>query len=156
LQEREDCPKLFAAVEEVAKRVDTEPVDEIWISPGAAFYVTQAGRGPLGVFGGRQRLLMLRPCVVGYLSGSRAEAILAHEYAHFSHADTFWSRFLFQVTLSLRVAMREMAKSGGWITYVNPFYWFFYLYNRSYSMLSAGFSRSREYLADRMACSLYG
>src|SRR5262249_31710964 len=66
------------------------------------------------------------------------------------------NRFLFQVTLSLRTAMREMARTGAWFTYVNPFYWFFWLYSKSYSLLSAGFSRSREFLADRMACSLYG
>ncbi len=116
----------------------------------------QAGRGPFGCFGGRKRVLMVGMCVMHYLSISELKSILAHEYAHFSHADTFWSRFLFQVTLSLRVAMREMAKSGGWVTYVNPFFWFFFLYSKSYSMLSAGFSRSREYLADRMACSVYG
>jgi Zn-dependent protease with chaperone function len=93
---------------------------------------------------------------MNFLTVSELKAILAHEFAHFSHADTYWNRFLFQVTLSLRTAMREMARTGGWVTWVNPFYWFFYLYSKSYGMLSAGFSRSREYLADRMACTLYG
>src|SRR5207249_4864613 len=37
-----------------------------------------------------------------------------------------------------------------------PFFWFFWLYSKSYNLLSAGFSRSREFLADRMACVLYG
>ncbi|HKB40554.1 MAG TPA: M48 family metalloprotease, partial [Gemmataceae bacterium] len=155
-KDRGDCPKLFAALEEVARRVDTEPVDEVWISPGADFGVHQEGRGPFGMFGGRKRVLTLGLCVLDFLSISELKAILAHEYAHFSHADTHWNRFLFQVTLSLRTAMREMARTGGWVTYVNPFYWFFWLYGRSYALLSAGFSRSREYLADRMACSLYG
>jgi Zn-dependent protease with chaperone function len=49
-----------------------------------------------------------------------------------------------------------MAGSSGWLTYVNPFYWFLWLYYRSYSLLAAGYSRSREFLADRMAASLYG
>jgi Zn-dependent protease with chaperone function len=30
------------------------------------------------------------------------------------------------------------------------------LYYKAYNLLSAGFSRSREFLADRMACSIYG
>jgi Zn-dependent protease with chaperone function len=153
---REEAPKLYAALAEVAQRVDTDPVDEVWIAPGADFGVHQEGRGPFGVFGGRKRVLTLGLCVMHYLSVSEFKAILAHEYAHFSHADTFWNRFLFQVTLSLRTAMREMARTGGWFTYVNPFYWFFWLYSRSYSLLSSGFSRSREFLADRMACTLYG
>src|SRR5262249_33677196 len=118
---RKDCPKLWAAIAEVAQRVDTEPVDELWISPGADFCVHQEGRGPFGMFGGRKRVLTLGLCVMHYLTVSELKAILTHEYAHFSHADTFWNRFLFQVTLSLRIAMREMARTGGWVTYVNPF-----------------------------------
>jgi Zn-dependent protease with chaperone function len=153
---RRDCPKLYAALDEVARRVETDPVDEVWIAPGADFGVHQEGRGPFGVFGGRKRVLTLGLCVMHYLSISEFKSILAHEYAHFSHADTYWNRFLFQVTLSLRTAMREMARTGGWVTYVNPFFWFFWLYSRSYSLLSSGFSRSREFLADRMACTLYG
>jgi Zn-dependent protease with chaperone function len=155
-KDRDDCPKLWKAIDEVAQRVDTEAPDQIFISPGATYGVYQEGRGPFGVFGGRKRVLILGLCVMNFLSISELKAILAHEFAHYSHADTFWNRFLFQVTLSLRTAMREMARTGGVFTWVNPFFWFFWLYSKTYSMLSAGFSRSREFLADRMACSQYG
>jgi Zn-dependent protease with chaperone function len=155
-KDREDCPGLFAAIDEVARRVDTEPPDEVYLSPGNAFCVHQEGRGPFGVFGSRKRVLTVGLCVMDCLTVVELKSILAHEFAHFSHADTYWNRFLFQVTLSLRTAMREMARTGGVLTYGNPFYWFFWLYSKSYSLLSAGFSRSREYLADRMACTLYG
>jgi Zn-dependent protease with chaperone function len=155
-KERADCPRLYQALDEVAQRVDTEPVDEVYLSPGADFGVHQEGRGPFGVFGGNKRVLTLGLCVLHFLTVAELKAILAHEYAHFSHADTYWNRFLFQVTLSLRTALRRMADSGGWVTWVNPFYWFFWLYNKAYQLLASGFSRSREFLADRMACSLYG
>jgi Zn-dependent protease with chaperone function len=151
-----DCPRLYQALDEVTKRVDTDPPDEVFLSPGNDFCVHQESRGPFGVFGARKRVLTLGLCMMNFLTVSELKAILAHEFAHFSHADTFWNRFLFQVTLSLRVAMREMARTGGWVTWVNPFYWFFWLYSKSYSLLAAGFSRSREFLADRMACTLYG
>jgi Zn-dependent protease with chaperone function len=155
-KDRDDCPRLWAAVEEVARRVDTGPPDQVYIAPGAEFSVHQEGRGPFGMFGSRKRVLTVGLCVLNFLSEGELKSILAHEFAHFSHADTHWNRFLFQVTLALRTAMREMARTGGWVTYVNPFYWFFWLYSKSYSLLSAGFSRSREFLADRMACTLYG
>ena len=154
--EPEDAPKLFRAIDEVADKVDTEPPDEVWLSPGCEFSVYQIGRGPFGAFGGKRRVLTVGLCVMNFLTVAEFKSILAHEFAHFSHADTFWSRFLYQVTLSLNVAANEMARTGGVITYVNPFYWFFRLYGKSYSLLSAGFSRSREFLADRMACLLYG
>ncbi|MGE3804732.1 MAG: M48 family metallopeptidase [Gemmataceae bacterium] len=155
-KQRTQCPKLFAAIDEVAARVETEPPDEVWIAPGAEFSVCQRGRGPFGVFGGSRRVLTLGLCVLHFLTESEFKSILAHEFAHFSHADTYWHRFIYQVTLSLRTALGEMARTGGWVTWINPFYWFFWLYSRSYSLLAAGFSRSREFLADRMACSHYG
>jgi hypothetical protein len=84
------------------------------------------------------------------------QSILAHEYAHFSHRDTFYCRFIYQVSLSIQEALRGMGQSGGQLNYINPFFWFLVLYHRAYTLLSAGFSRSREFLADRMAASLYG
>lgn len=153
---RRQCPRLFDAIDEVAERIDTEPPDEVWISPGAMFAVHQEGRGPFGMFGSRKRVLTLGLCVMSFLTVGELKGILAHEFAHFSHADTVWSRFLFQVTLSRRIVLRDMARTGGWVTWFNPFYLFFWCFGRSYDLLAAGFSRSREFLADRMACVLFG
>ena len=153
---RKECPKLFTAIYDVAERVDTDPPDEVWIAPGAEFSVYQKGRGPFGMFGSRKRVLTIGLCVLSFLTIDEFKSILAHEFAHFSHADTFWHRFLFQVHLSLNTAIKEMARTGGWVTYLNPFFWFFWLYSRSFGLLASGFSRSREFLADRMACQLYG
>ncbi len=151
-----DCPRLFAAVKDVAERVDTDPVDEIWIAPGADISVHQEGRGPFGLFGSRRRVLTLGLCMMPYLTITELKSILAHEYAHFSHQDTMYNRFVAQVSLAIGKARQGMAETGGWVTWINPFYWFFFLYAKSYALLSSGFSRSREYLADRMACCLYG
>jgi Zn-dependent protease with chaperone function len=96
-------------------------------------------------------LAMLRTLTIPEL-----KSILAHEYAHFSHQDTHYSRFIHRVDLSIHTALSGMGAAGGKLNYVNPFFWFLVLYYRAYSLLSAGFSRSREYLADRMSCSLYG
>ena len=49
-----------------------------------------------------------------------------------------------------------MGQAVGKLNYVNPFFWFFWLYYKAYMLLSAGFSRSREFLADRLSASLYG
>jgi Zn-dependent protease with chaperone function len=151
-----ECPRLFAVVTEVAGRVDTQPVDEIYLAPGSEIGVHQAGRGPFGLFGVKRRVLTLGLSTMHYLTVTELKAILAHEYAHFSHADTFVNRFVYQVSLTIGETLRGMANAGGNLNYVNPFYWFLVLYHKSYSLLSAGYSRSREFLADRMAASLYG
>jgi Zn-dependent protease with chaperone function len=49
-----------------------------------------------------------------------------------------------------------MGASADTLNYFNPFYWFLFLYIRPYRSLAAGCSRSREFLADRMAASQYG
>jgi Zn-dependent protease with chaperone function len=151
-----DCARLFQVVRDVGKQVDTRAVDQVYIAPGSTICVHQEGRGPFGIFGVKRRVLTLGLATLRYLSVTELRAILAHEYAHFSHKDTAYSRFIHQVTVSIGEALRGMGAAGGKLNYVNPFYWFFVLYYRAYSLLSAGFSRSREFLADRMAACLYG
>ncbi|MFO0807650.1 MAG: M48 family metalloprotease [Gemmataceae bacterium] len=151
-----ECPRLHALVAEVAGRIDTAPVDEIYLSPGASIGVHQTGRGPFGLFGVSKRVLTLGLTAMESLTLGELRSILAHEYAHFSHADTAVNRFVYQVSLSIGESLNGMRATGGFLNYVNPFYWFLVLYHKAYELLSAGYSRSREFLADRMAVSLYG
>jgi Zn-dependent protease with chaperone function len=151
-----DCPRLHAAVQEVAARTETDPVDEIYISPGSAIGVRQEGRGPFGMFGVKRRVLTLGLSTMYYLTVTELKAILAHEYAHFSNRDTFYIRFIHRVPMSIEAALEGMGQAVGKLNYVNPFFWFFWLYYKAYMLLSAGFSRSREFLADRLSASLYG
>jgi Zn-dependent protease with chaperone function len=151
-----DCPRLYELLGGVAERVDTRPVDEVIIAPGSSIGVHQEGRGPFGIFGVSRRILTLGMSTMHFLTRSELQAILAHEYAHFSHRDTFYNRFIYQVQLSIGEALQGMGRSGGTINYVNPFFWFLYIYYKTYNLLASGYSRSREFLADRMACCLYG
>jgi Zn-dependent protease with chaperone function len=151
-----DCPRLFAALRDVASRTESRPIDEVFLGPGSEIGVHQDGRGPFGMFGVKRRVLSLGLGAMPSLSVDELKSILAHEYAHFSHSDTFYSRFIQQVSLSIATALGGMAAAGGALNYVNPFYWFFWLYYHAYSLLSRSFWRSREYLADRMAVGLYG
>jgi Zn-dependent protease with chaperone function len=153
---RADCPQLFRVIEEVAQKVDTAPVDELYLAPGASIGVHQEGRGPFGMFGVKKRVLQLGMSTMHFLTVNELKSILAHEYAHFSHADTFLSRFIYQVHLSIETTIESMAATGGFYNFVNPFFWFLRLYLKCYNLLAAGYSRSREFLADRMAAGLYG
>lgn len=149
-------PQLYRAVDEVAAKVDMAPVDKIFLAPGSGIGVHQDGRGPFGMFGVKDRVLTLGMGSLQHLSIDEFKSIMAHEYAHFSHGDTFYSRFIHQVTASIHQSLAGMAETAGQLNYVNPFYWFLVLYYKAYEMMAAGFSRSREFLADRMAVSLYG
>jgi Zn-dependent protease with chaperone function len=156
LKTSEQVPRLHQLLAEVARKVDTDPVNDVFLAPGAGIGVHQEGRGPFGMFGINKRVLTLGFCTLRFLTVGELKAILAHEYAHFSHSDTFYSRFIYQVHMSIEEALYGMKAAGGVITNLNPFYWFLWLYYKSYSLLAAGYSRSREFLADRMAATLYG
>jgi Zn-dependent protease with chaperone function len=84
------------------------------------------------------------------------QAILAHEFGHYTQHDPFYTRFIFQVTASLDHSLAVMQASAGFMNYINPFFWFYWLYLRAYALLASGFSRSREFLADRRAVSVFG
>lgn len=154
--EENEHGRLWDSLRDVALKVGTKPIEQVYLVPGSEIGVRQSGRGPFGIFGQKRQRLILGLATFPTLTARELKAVLAHEYAHFSHQDTFYSRLIYQVTMSIEQTLQHMAESLGKLNYVNPFYWFFYLYYRAYMMLAAGFSRSREYLADRMAASLYG
>jgi len=149
-------PRLFEALQLVAKELQTEPIDIVYLTPSSNIGVHEKGAGPFGLFGKRKRVLEIGISTLPLLTIQEFKSILAHEYGHFTHNDTFYSRFIAQVSNSLAASLAVMNAAGGVLNYVNPFYWFWWLYLRAYSLLSAGFSRSREFLADRRAVFAYG
>lgn len=151
----QEQPRLFQTLQEVATKLETNTVDRAYLTPDSQLSVHESGTGPFGLFG-RRRVISIGVSTLSSLSLSEFKAVLAHEYGHFSHQDTFYSRFISQVTSSLVNSLAVMQVAGGFINYINPFYWFYWLYLRAYSLLAAGFSRSREFLADRRAALAYG
>jgi Zn-dependent protease with chaperone function len=155
LVNREQHPQLFRTLQEVAERLDTSPVDEVYLTPSSAIGVYEGGKGPFGLFK-RRRVMEIGISTLTQLTTSELKAILAHEYGHFTHQDPFYTRFISQVTMSLANSLAVMNAAGGSANYINPFYWFYWLYLRAYALLASGFSRSREFLADRRAVVAYG
>ncbi len=149
-------PRLFEAARAVAERLQTRPVDTVYLTPSSNIAVKQEGSGPFGLLGKRERVLEIGISTLPLLTCDEFKSILAHEYGHFSHKDPFYSRFIFQVSASLATSLAVMNAAGGVLNYINPFYWFWWLYLRAYTLLSTGFSRSREFLADRRAALAYG
>jgi Zn-dependent protease with chaperone function len=149
-------PRLFETLRSVAERLQTKPVDSVYLTPLSSISVHDEGAGPFGLLGKRQRVLEVGISTLPLLTRDEFEAILAHEYGHFTHKDTFYSRFIFQVSASLATSLAVMSAAGGILNYINPFYWLWWLYLRAYTLLATGFSRSREFLADRRAAAAYG
>ena len=95
---------------------------------------------------------------VGALDGLQLgpfQAVLAHEYGHFSNRDTAGGGLALSVRRSVMSLATNLAGSGaaGWY---NPAWLFVNGFYRIFLRISQGASRLQEHLADRWAAVLYG
>jgi Zn-dependent protease with chaperone function len=155
LLSREEAPELWAVVEDVARRVDTRPVDAIYITPAASVSVLERGSLLKKLSGAGQRCLVLGFGVLPGMTQGQFKAVLAHEYGHFSERDTAGGNLARQV----RLAMHRMAHTflvSGQAHWYNPAWLFINGFNRVFLRITLGASRLQEVLADRYAALIYG
>ena len=148
-------PKLRQLLDEVARKVGTRPVDNVYMTPGTDVAVMERGRMLGQLRGKAERCLILG---AGVLDGFRLRAfrsVLGHEYGHFCNRDTAGGN----VALVVRQSVVKMAMSlaeGGAATKANPAWLFVLGFHRLFLRVSQGASRLQEVLADRWAAFAYG
>lgn len=143
-------PKLHALLVDVAKRIGTRPVDNVYLTPGTNVAVMERGkRKP------KERCLILGVAALDGLKVRPLKAILGHEYGHFSNRDTAGGAFALSVRNSLGATAYGLA-SGGAAAWYNPAWLFVNGFNRVFLRISEGASRLQEVLADRWAVFAYG
>ena len=148
-------PRLRALLDEVAARIGTRPVDNVYLTPGTDLAVLERG-GMLRQLGGQtERCLILGVGVLDGLDLGAFKAILAHEYGHFSNQDTAGGGFALAVRRSIMTMAVHLAQ-GGAATWYNPAWWFVRGFHRVFLRISQGASRLQEVLADRWAAFTYG
>jgi Zn-dependent protease with chaperone function len=148
-------PRLFAALREVSGVAGTRTVDKVYLELDATAAVREAG-GALRVLLGRgERILHLGFWALSNLDESELKSILAHEYGHFSHGETRLTPILGRLKIVISLMLARM-NSIGWIIVVNPSWWYLRGYASAFFAASAGESRRKELLADRVAALAYG
>jgi Zn-dependent protease with chaperone function len=152
---REDAPALWALTEEVAQRVNTRPVDAIYLTPGTEIAVTEGGGILKKLRGQGHRRLIVGLGVLNGMAQGQFKAIMAHEYGHFSNRDTAGGNLAWQVQLSMRHMAYQLASSGQ-ARWYNPAWLFVNGYYRVFLRITLGASRLQEILADRYAALAYG
>jgi Zn-dependent protease with chaperone function len=154
LDER-DHPKVRRLLDEVAFRVDTRPVDTVYLTPGTDIAVFERA-GVLGQLRGRSRRYLILG--VGVLDGMKLgelRSILAHEYGHFRNQDTAGGAFALGVRRALMITMINLAASGA-ARWWNPSWWFLLGFFKMFLRISHGATRLQEVQADRWAAVSYG
>ncbi len=142
-------PRLHKLLKDVAKRIGTRPVTNVYLTPGTEVAVMQRGKGK------RERCLILGIAALDGLMIRPFKAILGHEYGHFTNRDTAGGAFAISVRNSLHATAYALATSGV-ARWYNPAWLFLNGFNRVFLRISEGASRVQEVLADRWATFTYG
>ena len=143
-------PKLRALLDDVAAKIGTRAVDNVYMTPGTEVAVMERGKGRP-----KERCLILGVAALDGLRILPLKAILGHEYGHFSNQDTAGGVFALAVRSSLMRTAISLVE-GGANTWYNPAWWFVNGFHRLFLRISEGASRLQEVLADRFAVFAYG
>jgi len=148
-------PRLFGALREVADAAGSGVVDRVFLEPDAGMAVRESGGAFRVLLGGGKRVLHLGFWVMQGLTVSELKSILAHEYGHFAHGETRLTPVIGRLVNTMVGTLQRMASLGR-TTWINPVYWYLRLYFPLFYAVSAGQSRRRELLADRVSALHYG
>lgn len=151
----EEAPELWALVRDVAKTIETRPIDEIRITQGTDLAVYERG----GVFARMrdkaERVLIVGVAVLNGFNQNSFRSVIAHEYGHFSNRDTAGGDIAIRVNRDIMQYAEAMAMSGTATVY-NLAFQFLRLYHFLFRRITHGATRLQEILADRVAVYQYG
>jgi Zn-dependent protease with chaperone function len=139
---------MWQALQQISARVGTEPPDQVVVGIDANFFVTEQ---PV-VVGGQTykgRTLYVSLPLLKQFRASEADAVLAHEMAHFSGEDTLYSRRI--SPLLFRYGHYLEALESGWAT--RPVFSYMLCFRALYEISLTRLSRQREFRADSIAAA---
>lgn len=152
---RADEPGLFALLDEVAAVASSEPVREVLLEADASIGVLERGPSLAVLLGRGRRVLHLGYGALVQLTVGEFRAVLAHEYGHFSHGETRLTPLIARVTVVSLLMLLGVARAG-WLTFLNPAFWFLRVFVDLFQKLTSAQGRRRELLADRVSAMAYG
>ena len=152
---RAEAEGLWQLSEEVARDLDTRPIDEIRLTPGTDLCVYEQGTWREKMDNRAKRVLVLGAAVLNDFKISAFRSVLAHEYGHFSNRDTAGGDVALRVRNDMIKFYYAMVEAGQ-NTWLNVAFHFLRGYNLIFRRISHGATRLQEVLADRVAARHYG
>jgi Zn-dependent protease with chaperone function len=146
---------LWDLLRETAGKVGTRPVDRVFLTPGTEIGVYERGGWWKRLRRQGERCLVLGLGALPGMNQGQLRAIIAHEYGHFSHADTAGGDLANTVSFNIQTMAQGLAMVGT-ATWYNPVWLFINGYYRIFLLITQGASRLQEILADRYAAIQYG
>ncbi len=147
--DRSAAPKFWADVDRLCEAVGTAPPAQIVAGIDAQFFVTENPlRTPEAAYGGRTLFVSLS--LLRIMPEGEASAVLAHEMAHFSGQDTYYSKKI--SPLLARYYHYLKALSDNPISL--PVFYVSLLFRMLFEASIQAQSRVREFRADRIAAEI--
>lgn len=143
---RRDDSEVWTDLDHLCAKVGTEPPDQIIAGIDDNFFVTEH---PVTVDGTEHhgRSLYVSLSLLKQLSGEEADAVLAHEMAHFSGQDTTFSRKIAPLLGRYDQYLQALAEGGVTL----PIFYFMLCFRTLFELNLRAMSREREFRADGIA-----
>ena len=150
-----EAPGLWELTRDVARAMDTRPVDEIRITVGTDLCVYERGRWREKLENRATRVLVIGAAVLDGFKQEDFRSVLAHEYGHFSNRDTAGGDIAMRVQTDMLAFYHAMVNAGQ-ATWLNLGFHFLRIYHFIFRRIAHGATRLQEVLADRVAAQHYG
>lgn len=154
---RAEHPELWRSVEEVARKLGTEPPQNIIAGLFPSFFVTESDvQHPKGVLTGRTLYLSTSLCRI--LTRGELEAIIGHELAHFRGEDTAFSQLFYPIYRGSEEALVALVQNTGGARSIPllPAIYTLGFFLESFARAESELSREREFLADQAGAEAAG
>jgi Zn-dependent protease with chaperone function len=138
-------PRLFAKLRAIARETAQPMPEEVFLVFDLNAWVAQRG-GVMG-FGGRPIMGLGLP-LLQLLSISELQGVIAHEFGHFSGADTKLGPWVYKTRAAIGRTIASLGNS--WLR--KPFEW----YGEMFLSLTQAVSRQQELSADALAARVAG
>jgi tetratricopeptide (TPR) repeat protein len=152
---RDEAPRLWALVEDVARRVGARPVDAIYTTPAPAIVVVERGSALRKLLGPARYDLYLGLGALPDMTQGQFRAVLAQRYGRFAARHAIGNGFVWHVR-RLMERMVGWFEETRWLNRYNLIWLFLQAFNYGFLRVTLGASYLREVLADRCAVEAYG
>lgn len=155
LLKRDEAEALWQLTDDVARTMNTRPIDEIRLTEGTDLAVYERGTWREKLDNKAHRILILGTAVIDGFKQDDFRSVLAHEYGHFANRDTAGGDVAMRVQNDMLKFYRAIVEAGQ-ATWINVAFHFLRLYHFIFRRISHGATRLQEILADRVAAQTFG
>ncbi|MCH9655415.1 MAG: M48 family metallopeptidase, partial [Planctomycetes bacterium] len=144
--EQDSSPELWQELSDICEKVSTELPDQVIAGIDDNFFVTEQSL-TVGENKYSGRSLFVSLSLLKQLNGTEADAVLAHEMAHFSGNDTIYSQKISPLLVRYDHYLQGLYEGGLSL----PIFYFMNCFRVLYEVSLGRLSRKREFRADRIA-----